>query len=361
MRTQHFARRVEIVPLAESGQRAEHRLGTILSGQYIGEAELLGARGQPCLEPEQRCQIADVIGRPGLVRDRHPFAIGAHCRDLAHAPFALGLGLVVLRPALPTVVGAFVIVPAGDHRVDLMEATQVAIVAIAGEAQPVIGQRHGFAQRCDHASGNRLFGRRVIVRPVFVEIIAQMQRAVELVGFGGMRIGVEPAKADVRTAEHRHAEALGRALGQRLGAADIGHRAIGGDKAIEIPASGLEPFGEGFAAAIVGGAGHGIARSNNTRKVGGWADFPFQFRVRAGGETRPQQYPVARRLTASHAMRKPRTTKLRRQRRGDQPGAEDACFEQAATVQRGKRGSSGGFGLEHGNSPPGSRRSDRAL
>ena len=106
-------RRAGIHPraVAERLQRRD-RVRLLEQRRDIG---LFGAREQPGFGAEQRGEGADVIGFPRLVRNRHPFAIRLDRRRLARQPIAL-VRLMVLRAALPAVVGGFVIVPLDDHR-----------------------------------------------------------------------------------------------------------------------------------------------------------------------------------------------------------------------------------------------------
>src|SRR3546814_4022545 len=69
----------------------------------------------PRVEPEQGGKIANRVSSVGVAGNRQPFLPSAPGGSLAHFPLALGAVLMVLCPALPRVIGKFVIVPDADH------------------------------------------------------------------------------------------------------------------------------------------------------------------------------------------------------------------------------------------------------
>jgi hypothetical protein len=113
--------------LLERGRRVA------LVGKDVADLELLVARGDARFGQEDRRQIADLIAAPARAADRHPFFIGAHGGGFARAPVAL-VGLVIFGPALPGVIGKFMIVPLRDDREQLVKALQIGIAAIGGIA-----------------------------------------------------------------------------------------------------------------------------------------------------------------------------------------------------------------------------------
>ena len=227
-----------------------------------------------------------------------------------------------------------------------MQPLEVAIAAILGIAQPVIRQRHDLARRIGLAHGE--IGIVVCARPVFVEIIAEMERAVELVRFRCMGIGVEPAEAHVRTREHRHAEARRRPNGQCPGASFVGLRSVGRSEAIIIPFARFEPGHLRLAAEIAVRRSRDASFGNHAAVRIGLHHSPAQLRILSGDKARPQQDPVRPRLAAGDAMGETALGgQLGGKRRRQRACREDAPFQDMATVERGKQGGSGRFGGEH--------------
>ena len=332
---QQFAAAITVIAVAEGDQRRHCRFGIRLPRKDIAIRKLLSARSEPGLEPEQRREIADLISRPIVVRHWHPFAIGLDRRSLADRPFALALALMVLRATFPRIIGAFVIVPAGDHRIELVQPAQVGIAAIGRITRPVIGQGDDFMRREQHPPRLRLLGPGIGARAVLIEIIAEVQRAIEVAIRRSVCIGVEPAEADVRTGEHRHTELVGLADRQRFRATDIRMRSVGCGESVIIPAPRFEPLGPGLAAPVVIRTRSDRASSRDARKVERFADREFELGILRTHETGPQQYAISRRLAAGDAVAEPGATGLRGEGGTGHPQPEDAALEQRATVERG--------------------------
>jgi hypothetical protein len=167
-------------------------------------------------------QVRDPVVLPRFVRDRQPLAIGADRGALADLPVALRVGLVILRAAVPAVVGGLVVVPHHHHREALVEPLEIGVGPVGGVPQPIIGQAHHLGRRLDHPAGERSVRARIAAALIFVEIIAQVDHQVDVLARGGMGVGVEPAERQVGAGEDAEREALGGAglaVRQRLGAA----------------------------------------------------------------------------------------------------------------------------------------------
>ena len=209
---------------------------------------------------------------------------------------------MVLCTADPGVVGELVVIPACDHRVRLVQALQVGVEAVAGVAQPVVGERNDLVRGLQQASGQDISGVGVGADRVFVEIVADMHHEFEVAALAGVRVGVEPAEAEVRTGEEADAEAADIPLGQGARAADRADRAIGGDESVKEPAAGREAFDDDARRVVTLRIGKGVAASDDARehRIGRHLDPQPCAGVRC--VSRPEQHAACARLTARDAV-----------------------------------------------------------
>ena len=313
---QQAAGRIAPGPVAEGGQR---RIGLAGSGaiEDLAEIERLVARQMAGFKPEQRGEIAHLVAGIVIVRNRQPFAIGLFRSGLAHRPVAL-VRLVVFGPVLPGVVGGFVVVPDGDGRVELVQPLQVGVGTIGGKALAVLRQGHRLVHRQQPLGQSLLFAR-IDPALVFVEIVAEVQREVEVPRLAGVAIGVEPAEAIVGAGKHRDPEP--GHLADRQGPGPPGDRgfARSGDEPVVIPLPRLQSARPGLGAAIVGRRCAAFALRCDPGELRILGHFPFELAVLPGGIAGPQQHPVRPGLAAGDAVGKA-LCPLRQRRRAAQPG-----------------------------------------
>ncbi len=332
-RAQQLAFRVGPCAIAEGAKRSHRRLRITFARQHLFKTELLLAPLQPGVEPEQSCQIADLIGGIGRVRHRHPFTVGLLGRRLAHLPVTFGLRLVVLRAVHVTVVRAFVVVPHRDHRQHLMQALAIGIGAVGGVTQAVIGQRDDFGLWGQHALGHALPRIGVIVGAIFVDVVAQMHREIGVVRLGRVAIGIEPAEPEVGTREHRQPELCGGVHRQGAGAARGRGRAARRDEAVKIPAVRRKAGGDPLGAPVALRAGGYAAFSDGLGEILALAHLPGQRGIRLGDIARPQQHTAGRRLPAGDIVGEAAAKAARSKRSGCQRGASPGEREQGAAGQ----------------------------
>ena len=240
---------------------------------------------------------------------------------------------MVLCTADPSVVGELVVVPAGDHRIGLVQALQVGIEAVAGVAQPIVGERYGLVRRVERARGMRLGRIRVDAGRVLVEIVTHMHHQVEVAALAGVRVGVEPAEAEVGAGEETDAEARHLALRERARAADRAHRAIGGDEAVEVPAPGREALHHDARGVVAVRVRVGFAAGDDTREHRVGRDLDAQARAGLRGVARPQQHAARPRLAARHAVREAAGVQDGGDaRQGDRAETVEAGFDETAAV-----------------------------
>src|SRR3546814_20585063 len=119
----------------------------ISSGDFLPAMTLPRLKGcsrpDPRVEPEQGGKIAHLVSSIGVAGNRQPFLPSAPGGSLAHFPLALGAVLMVLCPALPRVIGKFVIVPAADHGQQLVSPPEIGIYALGATAQANNGSASG--------------------------------------------------------------------------------------------------------------------------------------------------------------------------------------------------------------------------
>ena len=184
-----------------------------------------------------------------------------------------------------------------------MQALQVGVEAVAGVAQPVVGERDDLVRGLQEAAGQDVPGVGVGADRVFVEIVADMHHEFEVAALAGVRVGVEPAEAEVRAGEEADAETADIPLGQSARAADRADRAIGGDEAIEEPAAGCEAFDDDARRVVALRIGEGVAAGDDARehRIGRHLDPQPCAGVRC--VSRPEQHAARAGLTARDAVR----------------------------------------------------------
>src|SRR3546814_15445944 len=130
----------------------------------------------PRVEPEQGGKIANRVSSVGVAGNRQPLLPSAPGGSLAHFPLALGAVLMVLCPALPRVIGKFVIVPDADHGQQLVYPPEIGIAAIGAIAQAIIGQCDDLGFGPQHPLRVRLARRGRSDAAIFEDVIAMMKR-----------------------------------------------------------------------------------------------------------------------------------------------------------------------------------------
>ena len=129
-----------------------------------------------------------------------------------------------------------------------------------------------------------------------------MHHEFEVAALAGVRVGVEPAEAEVRAGEEADTEAADIPLGQSARAADRADRAIGCDEAVEEPAAGREAFNDDTRCVIALRIGEGIAAGDDARehRIGRHLDPQPCAGVRC--VSRPEQHAARARFTARDAV-----------------------------------------------------------
>ena len=147
---------------------------------------------------------------------------------------------MILGAAAPGVIGELVIVPLRHDGIDLVHPLQIGVGAVAGVAQMVVTDGQQFACRVQHATRHDRLGVGVRALRVFVDVVADMHDDVEVAALTGVRVGIEPAKAEIRAGHEAEPESRSLAYGQGAGPTDLTRAAIWCDEAIEIPPPGGE-------------------------------------------------------------------------------------------------------------------------
>ncbi len=217
-----------------------------------------------------------------------------------------------------------------------MEALKIAIAAINRETIAIIGQRYRFAGRQHVSTSGRLFGGGIVTGRIFVEIIAEVERAIEVARFHRMRIRIEPAEADIGTREDGHLPPCRAPFWQRACAAKIRHGSVGRNEAEVIPATGFEIGSPGLAAVIiVRGSSHRSFRNHAAIGVG-FQHLPRHRRILRCRISRPEKNAIAARLATRDTMREPCrcSAGLRRQWSRCKSRTEDATFQKGPAIER---------------------------
>ncbi len=124
----------------------------------------------------------------------HPIEIGLRRRrhSIGVRPFA---ALVVLRAGCGRVVGDLVIVPDRRDRLRRAQREEVGVRVILPVAAIIIVERDDLVIRIEGAAGERQFGSRVLVVPIFVNVVAGVQHEIDVLARGKMAVSVEIAEA----------------------------------------------------------------------------------------------------------------------------------------------------------------------
>ena len=278
------------------GAQIQHvQLDQVAEGQVAVDVALLGQRGGA---------------------DRQPLQVGLHGGVAASDEVALLVCLVVLRAVGPVIVGDLVVIPGDDPRARSVRGLQVRVGVVLSIALAVVGQGDDLVGRLVQADGAGLTG--VLAARVLVDVVADVQRVVDVAAVRHIAVGAEEAGLPVGAAKQREAQfgdvgALGRCgagLADRGGLALAG--AVDGGEAVEVAGVGLQAAGLYLHGHVAGrlrlrGAGGDdlgelFVAGDFPLHVGGLALAVTRVVVFVGGHAGPQQHAIRVGVTGGNAM-----------------------------------------------------------
>ncbi len=255
----------------------------------------------------------------GRIAYRHPLVIGLQGDALAGFPIAFVLiGVVILCPIAPGIIGDLVVVPDGDPRRGGVGRLQVRIGFIKRVALAVIVQRDDLGRGVDDPTKPRRDFAAIAIDAIFIDVIAQMQHRIERIGAGGDRlIAVEIPERVIRAGAYGEIDRLDGALRQGLGAAGDG-AGLADLKAVIIDEAGLEAGHVDFDGVITLGIGGEITEFDDLREVFVLCHHPTHRHgpVSLRGNSRPHNDAIQPRIAAGDPMGERHRSLIREQRLG---------------------------------------------
>ena len=134
-----------------------------------------------------------------------------------------------------------------------MKLGKVRVGAIAGIALTVLSEMHDLAGRGKAAQRSQAGLGVGACDGGFVDVVACVDRKVDVVTRGGVGIGVEPARRSIGAGEDGDAERGRVAIGQGARATRVGDLTVWRDKAIVQPAPSRKVINDGAGAEVCRG------------------------------------------------------------------------------------------------------------